>query len=83
MVLTGEQIRAARAVLRWRAIELAEKAGVGLSTVQRAEQGDGPVTMIRANADAIRRALEAAGIEFIPENGGGAGVRLKQTRPGG
>ena len=35
-----------------------------------------PIT--RANADAIRRALENAGIEFIPENGGGAGVRLRE-----
>ena len=78
MVLTGEQIRSARAILRWKAVELAEKAGVGLSTVQRAEQADGPVTMMRANMDAIRRTLEEAGIQFIPENGGGAGVRLKE-----
>ncbi len=78
MVLTGEQIRAARAMVRWRAIELAERAGVGLSTVQRAEGQNGPVTMIRANADALQRALEAAGVEFIPENGGGAGVRMKE-----
>jgi hypothetical protein len=34
--------------------------------------------MIRANADALQRALEAAGVEFIPENGGGAGVRMKE-----
>lgn len=78
MVLTGEQIRAARAILRWKATDLAEKAGIGLSTVQRAEQMDGPVAMMRANMDAIRRTLEAAGIEFIPENGGGPGARLKE-----
>ena len=78
MVLTGEQIRAARAILRWKAIELADKAGVGLSTVQRAEQQDGPVTMMRANMDAICRAFESAGVEFIPENGGGAGARLRE-----
>ena len=78
MVLTGEQIRAARAVLRWKAIDLAEKAGVGLSTVQRAESVDGPAPMMRANMEAVRRALEAGGIEFIPENGGGAGVRLRK-----
>lgn len=76
MVLTGEQIRAARAILRWKASDLAEKAGIGLSTVQRAEQGDGPVTMMRANLDALVRTLEGAGIVFIAENGGGAGVRL-------
>lgn len=78
VVLIAEQIRAARAILKWKAIDLAEKAGVGLSTVQRAEQGDGPVTMMRANMDAIRRALETAGIQFIPENGGGAGVRMRK-----
>lgn len=77
MVLTGEQIRAARAMLRWRAVELAEKAGVGLSTVQRAEQGDGPVTMMRANMDAIRRALEGAGAIFT--NGEEPGVKLRRT----
>ncbi len=81
MVLTSEQIRASRAILRWKASDLAEKAGIGLSTVQRAEQGDGPVTMMRANLDAIRRTLEAAGIEFIPENGGGAGLRLRKPDP--
>ena len=77
VLLTGEQIRAARAILRWKPSELANKAAVGLSTVQRAEQADGPVTMMRANADAIRKALEAAGIEFIEQNGGGPGVRFK------
>jgi len=77
MVLTGEQIRAARAILQWKAIELAEKAGVGLSTVQRAEGVNGPVPMMRANMEAIRRTLETGGIEFIEENGGGSGVRLK------
>jgi transcriptional regulator with XRE-family HTH domain len=76
-VLTAEQIRAARAILRWKAIDLAKHAGVGLSTVQRAEGGEGPVVMMAANMAAIRRALEAAGVEFIPENGGGAGVRLR------
>jgi hypothetical protein len=36
------------------------------------------MTMMRANADALQRTLEAAGVEFIPENGGGAGVRMKK-----
>jgi hypothetical protein len=76
-MLTCEQVRAARAILRWRALDLAEKAGVNLSTVQRAEKADGPVPMIPANEKAVRQALEAAGIEFIPENGGGAGVRMR------
>jgi hypothetical protein len=76
-MLTCEQLRAARAILRWRAVDLAEKAGVNLSTIQRAEKADGPVPMIPANEKAVRQALEAGGIEFIPKNGGGAGVRMK------
>lgn len=57
---------------------LAELAGVSLVTIRRAEAQDGPVRMMPANLTAIRRALEGAGVEFIPENGGGAGVRLQK-----
>jgi hypothetical protein len=78
-MLTCEQVRAARAILRWRAVDLAEKAGVNLSTVQRTEKSDGPVPMMPANAKAVQLALEEGGIEFIPENGGGAGVRLRRA----
>ena len=74
MVLTAGQLRAARGFVSWSARQLAEAANLGLSTVQRVEAG-GSITA--ANMDAIRRALEAAGVEFIPENGGGAGVRMK------
>ncbi len=76
--MTAAQLRAARALLRMPADKLAEAAGVSLVTIRRAEALDGPVTMMRANLDAIRRALEAGGVEFIPENGGGAGVRLRK-----
>lgn len=79
MSITGAQIRAARALVRWSAGQLAEAAKVGLMTVRRAEAVDGPVSITEANAHAIRTALEAAGVEFIPENGGGAGVRLRRT----
>jgi predicted transcriptional regulator len=77
-MLTCEQVRAARAILRLRAVDLAERAGVNLSTIQRTEKSDGPVPMMPANARAVQTALEAAGVEFIPENGGGAGVRLRK-----
>jgi hypothetical protein len=76
-MLTCDQLRAARAILRWRAVDLAERAGVNLSTIQRAEKADGPVPMMPANERAVRETLEAAGLQFIPENGGGAGVRMK------
>ncbi len=75
MLLTSAQIRGARGFIGWSARELAEAANLGLSTIQRVE-GGGSIT--NANMSAIRIALETAGIEFIPENGGGAGVRLKQ-----
>ncbi|WP_424135138.1 helix-turn-helix domain-containing protein [Roseomonas chloroacetimidivorans] len=79
MLLTGAQIRAARAFVGWSARELSEKAGLSLSTVQRAEGADGVPSVTRANLAAIRAALEAAGVEFIERNGGGPGVRLRDS----
>lgn len=55
----------------------AEAAGVSVPTVKRAE-GAGQTKASDAAIAAIRHALEAAGVEFIPENGGGAGVRLRK-----
>ncbi|CDX20670.1 conserved hypothetical protein [Mesorhizobium sp. ORS 3324] len=74
--ITGAQIRAARALVRWSAEDLAVAASVGVATVRRAEAEDGVPPTTVANRKAIRSALETAGIEFIPENGGGPGVRL-------
>jgi hypothetical protein len=76
--LTGAQIRAARALVRWTAAELAEVAALGANTVRRAEVADGDTALTAANDQAIRRALEEAGVEFIDENGGGPGVRLRK-----
>src|ERR1043165_2653269 len=75
---TSAQIRAARALLHWSAQDLANQSWVSLRTIRRAELTDGDTTMTNANALAIRRALEAGGVEFIDENGGGAGVRLRK-----
>ncbi len=84
MSITGGQIRAARGFLQWTAADLAAKAKLGLSTVRRAEDAIGIPPLTAANLEMIRRTLEAAGIEFIPENGGGAGVRLREREaPGG
>lgn len=77
-LLTGGQIRAARGFLRWSAETLAERSRVGLSTVKRCEAAEGVPPVTRPNLDAIHRALETGGVEFIPENGGGAGVRLRK-----
>lgn len=76
-MITGSQIRAARAIIRWTAEQVATAAQVGVATVRRAEASDFEPGITAANAAAIQRALEAAGIEFIPENGGGAGVRWR------
>ena len=78
--LTPAQIRAARALLRWRAEDLAAHSAVGVATVRRAELAEDETVMTAANNAAIRRALEDAGVLFIAENGGGAGVRLREPR---
>ena len=64
-------MRAARALLRWAAADLVRESGVSLATIHRAESVDGKTAMTFANASAIRRALENAGVELIEENGGG------------
>ena len=79
MSLTGSRVRAARALLRWSAETLAKEAKLGRITVMRAEATDGTPTLTAANLDALRRVLEAAGVQFIPENGGGPGVRLRAS----
>lgn len=76
--ITGAQIRAARALVRWSAEELANAASVGIATVRRAEAEDGVPPTTAANLNAIRLALQTAGVEFIRENGGGPGVRFAQ-----
>lgn len=76
--ITGSQIRAARALLRWTAADLAREALIGVATIRRAELIDGPTTMTLANVAAICRAFDAAGVELIPSNGGGPGVRLRR-----
>ncbi len=77
-VITGAQIRAARGLVRWSADDLAAAAQIGISTVRRAEADNGSPPITIANLKAIQLALEGAGVEFIPENGGGAGVRFSE-----
>jgi hypothetical protein len=80
--LTSDQVRAARALVRWSAEDLSRRSSVSLRTIRRAELAEQVMTMTNANNLAIRRALEDAGVEFIDENGGGPGVRFhKRQRP--
>lgn len=78
MPISTRQAKAARALLAWSQEDLARASGVSVPTVKRLEADDGPIGG-RANTGAkLEAALEAAGVEFIPENGGGPGVRLKK-----
>ena len=74
--ITGSQLRAARALVRWSDDKLAESSQVALATIAQAEAEDGPVSVMAAEVRALRLALERAGVVFIPENRGGVGVRL-------
>jgi hypothetical protein len=78
--LKSAQIRAARALIRWSAEDLARSSAVGLTTIRRAELTIEETSLTAANDQAIRRAFEAAGVEFIDENGGGVGVRLRSAK---
>jgi hypothetical protein len=73
-------MRAARALLRWTALDLAHASKVGVATIRRAEVVDGEIPVTLANEGAIRRALEIAGIQFIEDNGGGEGVRFRKPK---
>nr|WP_206735505.1 helix-turn-helix domain-containing protein [Roseovarius sp. A46] len=75
--MTGNQLRAARSLLGWSQAQVANASGLSVPTVKRAE-GAGTLSASDSAKAAIRAALEGAGIEFIAENGGGAGVRLKK-----
>jgi len=76
--ISSSQMRAARALLRWSALDLAAASKVGVATIRRVEVVDGEIPVTSANEAALRQALENAGVEFIDENGGGAGVRLRK-----
>jgi cytochrome c1 len=77
-LLSSAQIRAARALIRWSAEDLAKHSFLSVATIRRAELMADVTAMTVSNNLAVRRALESAGVEFIDENGGGAGVRLQK-----
>ena len=69
------QLKMARAAIGWGVRDLAKKAGVTANTVTRIENG---ADAKQSTIDRLQQALEVAGVEFIDENGGGPGVRLKR-----
>ena len=79
-MISTDQVRAARALLRWSAQQLADASGVGVATIRRMEVVDGvPSGQIRSLL-AIQTALECAGVEFVGSPTENPGVRLK-TKP--
>ncbi len=79
-MITAAQIRAGRALVRWTQEELAEAANISIPTLKRWEGSEGVPAAEPNNLAAAQRALEKAGVVFIEENGGGAGVRLKKKK---
>jgi DNA-binding XRE family transcriptional regulator len=75
------QLKAARALLAWSQSQLALAADVSIPTIKRLEAQEGLLGGRNETGTKIQIALEAAGIEFIDENGGGPGVRLRKRQP--
>jgi transcriptional regulator with XRE-family HTH domain len=78
-LFSPSQIRAARALVGWSQTKVATAAGLSIPTVKRAES-DGGIRVSEAAVIAIASALKKAGVEFIAENGGGAGVRMRKAQ---
>ena len=78
-MLLAKQLRAARVLIEWEQRHLANATGLAIGTIRRMEASDGPVRGNAGNVWKVQRALEDAGIIFIDENGGGAGVRLSKS----
>ena len=76
-MMTGNQLRAARALIGWSQAQVAEAAGLSVPTIKRAE-GQAALSASAEAVAAIRAALEAAGVVFLPENGNGPGVALRK-----
>jgi transcriptional regulator with XRE-family HTH domain len=74
------QIKAARALLNWSQEQLASAAEVSIPTIKRLEANDGPLGGRGQTIGKILHSIQAAGVEFIHENGGGPGVRLKKAK---
>ena len=79
-MITSEQVRAARALLRMEQKDLAEASKVSLPSIKRLETQPGPLAAQARTVDAIRAALESAGVIFVEENGEGPGVRLRKKK---
>ncbi len=75
-MILASQLRAARSLLDWNQKDLAQASDLSLPTIQRMETL-GLRRSSAGNVEKVQRAVEDAGVEFIDENGGGPGVRIK------
>jgi transcriptional regulator with XRE-family HTH domain len=78
--MTSEQLRAARMLLRWEQKDIAEASGISLPAIKRLETIPGPLAAQSRTVEAIKEAFRKAGVEFIDEDGGGPGVRLRKAK---
>ena len=81
-MITIRQVKAARALLGWSQSDLADNSGVSEPTIARLESADGDLGGREETAVKIKTAIEKGGVEFIDENGGGLGVRLRKSYKG-
>ena len=79
-MISSEQIRAARGLIRWEQRDLAEASGVSLPSIKRLECQPGPLAAQSRTVAALKSALETAGIIFVEQNGEGPGVRMRKNR---
>ena len=81
-MITSDQIRAARALLRWSSNDLADASGIGSATIKRLEVQTGVPAVHAKTLQAIQLALESAGIQFVGSHDDSPGVVLtkKSTR---
>lgn len=82
-MISSEQIRAARALLRWEQKDLAAASGVSLPSLKRLETQPGTLAAHARTVDAIEQAFNSAGVVFLEDGAttdGGAGVRLAKPR---
>ena len=78
MSITTAQVAEARRLLNWSRPQLAARVGLSADAIVLFENGDGQLSFF--DASVIAGTLESAGVEFIAENGGGPGVRLRKGR---
>ena len=79
-LITSDQIRAARALLRWAADDLASASKIGVATIRRFEMQEGVPSGTVRILDALKSTLEAAGVEFLGTPEDGPGVRLRPKK---